>query len=108
MSGVKSFLLSVILLSSPGYALEAELTSAPNVPHFITRTMPETVVVNFQAREFVGLLAEGKHYKFWSFNGTVPGPMIRVRQGDTVEFHLSNPFHLIFRLNVTCYSLSSL
>lgn len=106
MSGVKSFLLSVILLSSPGYALEAELTSAPNVPHFITRTMPETVVVNFQAREFVGLLAEGKHYKFWSFNGTVPGPMIRVRQGDTVEFHLSNHSESQFPHNIDIHAVN--
>jgi Multicopper oxidase len=26
----------------------------------------------------------------WTYNGTVPGPMIRVRQGDTVELTLKN------------------
>jgi nitrite reductase (NO-forming) len=25
---------------------------------------------------------------FWTFGGSVPGSFIRVRQGDTVEFHL--------------------
>ena len=29
-------------------------------------------------------------YTFWTFGGTVPGSFIRVRQGDTVEFHLGN------------------
>lgn len=29
-------------------------------------------------------------YDFWTFNGTTPGPMIRVREGDTVELHLRN------------------
>jgi nitrite reductase (NO-forming) len=29
-------------------------------------------------------------YTYWTFNGTVPGPMIRVRQGDTVELTLKN------------------
>jgi nitrite reductase (NO-forming) len=29
-------------------------------------------------------------YTFWTFGGTVPGSFIRVRQGDTVEFHLKN------------------
>ena len=82
--------LSVIFFGSPAYALEAEITTAPHVPAFITRILPETVVVKFEAREFVGALADGKQYKFWSFNGTVPGPMIRVRLGDTVEFHLTN------------------
>ncbi len=79
-----------ILSNLPAYALEAEITTAPYVPPSITRTMPETLEVHFEAKEFVGVLADGKDYKFWSFNGTVPGPMIRVRLGDTVEFHLSN------------------
>ena len=83
-------LFSLFIGGSPAFALEAGLTTAPNVPPFISRTQPETVVVRFQAREFAGELADGKLYKFWSFNGTVPGPMVRVRQGDTVEFHLSN------------------
>jgi len=30
------------------------------------------------------------NYTFWTFGGTVPGSFIRVRQGDTVEFHLKN------------------
>ncbi|SVE02680.1 uncharacterized protein METZ01_LOCUS455534, partial [marine metagenome] len=29
-------------------------------------------------------------YRFWTFNGTVPGPMVRVRVGDTVEFTIKN------------------
>ncbi|MGA8708437.1 MAG: copper-containing nitrite reductase, partial [Steroidobacteraceae bacterium] len=35
-------------------------------------------------------IADGVRYTFWTFNGSVPGPMIRVRQGDTVELHLRN------------------
>jgi nitrite reductase (NO-forming) len=68
----------------------AQLTTAPNVPQPIARTKPARVVVNLEAKEFVGTLTEGVQYKFWSFNGTVPGPMIRVRVGDTVELHLKN------------------
>lgn len=68
----------------------AILTNAPYVPPAIKRTSPATVVVNFEAKEYVGELADGKKYKFWSFNGSVPGPMVRVRVGDTVEIHLSN------------------
>lgn len=36
------------------------------------------------------LLADGVEYEFWTFNRTVPGPMIRVRVGDEVELHLKN------------------
>ncbi len=68
----------------------ADLATAPNVPAPIARTRPAHVVVQLEAKEFVGTLANGIEYEFWSFNGTVPGPMIRVRVGDTVELHLSN------------------
>ncbi|MCP6769375.1 multicopper oxidase domain-containing protein, partial [Klebsiella pneumoniae] len=27
----------------------------------------------------------------WTFGGTVPGPVIRVKVGDTVRIHLKNP-----------------
>ena len=76
----------------PAFAeqIKAQLATAPDVPPPITRSKPATVVVEMEAKEYVGTLAEGVQYKFWSFNGTVPGPMIRVRVGDTVEIHLTN------------------
>ena len=70
--------------------VQAKLTTLPEVPAPITRKQPAKVVVNVEAKEYVGTLADGVKYKFWSFNGTVPGPMIRVRVGDTVELHLKN------------------
>ncbi len=85
--------LSFYLMIGPAGAEEsitAQLSTAPNVPPPVTRTNPARMVVNLEAKEFVGKLTEGVQYKFWSFNGTVPGPMIRVRVGDTVELHLKN------------------
>jgi nitrite reductase (NO-forming) len=70
--------------------IQAQLTTLPKVPAPITRKEAAHVVVNVEAKEYVGTLADGVQYKFWSFNGTVPGPMIRVRVGDTVELHLKN------------------
>ncbi len=70
--------------------VQATLTTLPKVPSPVTRKGPAKVVVNVEAKEYVGTLADGVQYKFWSFNGTVPGPMIRVRVGDTVELHLKN------------------
>lgn len=90
VSGV--FFIFLFLVSAKVSVAEtAKLTRAPAVPDPISRTEPTTVVVNFEAKEFVGDLADGKKYKFWSYNGMVPGPMARVRVGDTVEFHLKNP-----------------
>lgn len=35
-------------------------------------------------------IAPGVRYAAWTFGGTVPGPVLRVRQGDTVDFTLVN------------------
>jgi len=70
--------------------VEATLTAAPAVPPALQRTDPRRVVVRLEASEKVGELMDGVQYEFWTFNGSVPGPFIRVRQGDTVEVHLKN------------------
>lgn len=62
----------------------------PGVPAPIKRTTPELVKVALETVELDGKLADGAGYRFWTFNGTVPGPMIRVREGDSVELSLSN------------------
>lgn len=50
------------------------------------------VHVVLTAREVTGVLdpSAGTTYRYWTFNGKVPGPFIRVRQGDTVEVTLQN------------------
>ena len=52
---------------------------------------PELVKYNLEIKEVVAQLDDGVAYKYWTFNGTVPGPMLRVREGDTVQITLTNP-----------------
>ena len=91
---ISTFVFALCLIMTPRLvsagSIKAQLAIAPNVPPPITRTDPATVVVELEATEFVGTLAEDTKYKFWGFNESVPGPMIRVRVGDTVEVHLKN------------------
>ena len=68
----------------------AVLAAPPNVPPPITRKHPTTVVVNLEVKELVREIADGVDYSFWTFGGTVPGSFIRVREGDVVQFNLSN------------------
>lgn len=73
-----------------GAPIQAVLTSPPHVPPPITRKYPAKVIVNLEVVEKQMPISEGVSYTFWTFGGTVPGSFIRVRQGDTVEFHLKN------------------
>jgi copper-containing nitrite reductase len=63
-----------------------------DVPPPIGNRAPTTVHVTLTAEEVAGQLdpASGTTYRYWTFNGKVPGPMIRVRQGDMVEVTLRN------------------
>ena len=69
---------------------EAIITYAPEVPPVIRRDHASRVIVNMEVIETVKELADGVQYTFWTFGGETPGPMIRVREGDLVEFHLQN------------------
>lgn len=73
-----------------GEPIQAVLTNPPLVPPATGRDYPAKVVVNLEVKEVDMEISEGVTYTFWTFGGTVPGSFIRVRQGDTVEFHLNN------------------
>ena len=62
----------------------------PQVAPPVNRSQPATVTVELETQEVTAQLADGVTYTFWTFGGTVPGPMIRVRQGDTVHLTLKN------------------
>ena len=56
----------------------------------VTRTGPITQEVHFTVREVVAEVVEGTTMEYWTFDGKVPGPMIRARVGDTIDFFLRN------------------
>lgn len=69
---------------------KAILTYAPEVPPAIKRRTPARVTIDLETKEITKKLADGVDYNFWTFGGTVPGPMMRIRVGDYVEFNLHN------------------
>jgi nitrite reductase (NO-forming) len=66
---------------------------ASDVPPPIHRTENETVVFELETKELVAELAPGVTYQYWTYNGTVPGPMLRAKEGDTVEIRLTHAAH---------------
>jgi len=74
----------------PALELTAVLTPPPLTPPPVERDRPATVDVSLETVEAKGRLASDVTYNFWTFNGTVPGPFIRVRVGDTLRIKLKN------------------
>ena len=72
----------------------ADIVRDPSdLPSPIGDRAPSVVRVTLTSKELVGVLdpVSGTTYRYWTFNGKVPGPFIRVRQGDTIEITLANP-----------------
>jgi nitrite reductase (NO-forming) len=70
---------------------EGTWTHAPDVPPPIKRSEPKVVVVHWEAKETKIELTPNVVYEtYWTIEGKVPGPLLRVREGDTVEIHLKN------------------
>ncbi|MBP0438036.1 copper-containing nitrite reductase [Tianweitania sediminis] len=61
-----------------------------DIPGPITRKQPETVKVELETVELEARLDGRTTFRYWTFNGTVPGPFVRVRVGDIVEVTLKN------------------
>lgn len=54
--------------------------------------LAKTVHVTFTAKETtVEIDNKGTKYPAWTFDGRIPGKVVRVTQGDTVDFKLVNP-----------------
>ena len=89
---VLSITLPVLTVSAdgtqPAYAPNRSKspTDIPSAP-----SPADRVVVRLVTEEKLGQLADGVTYDFWTFNGTVPGPFIRLRLNQTVEMHIINP-----------------
>jgi len=60
------------------------------LPLPVGRRAPQFLRVDLETVEIEGQLADGATYTYWTYNGKVPGPFLRVRVGDTVELHLKN------------------
>jgi nitrite reductase (NO-forming) len=71
-----------------------------NIPPPIKRGHPIHHEITLEAREVEGEIEPGAKFSYMTFNGQVPGPMIRVRRGDSVTLtlrsdHRSTTWHSI-------------
>ena len=67
---------------------------------------PELVQVELVGKEVVGQLADGTTLNYFTFNGTVPGPFIRARVGDTVEITLTNETESAFIHSIDLHAVN--
>ena len=71
-----------------------------DIPGPITRSEPATVDVTLRPEEVTAEIEDGVTFDFMTYNGQVPGPFVRVRQGDTVNVTFENPEENVMPHNV--------
>jgi len=62
-----------------------------DLPKPVGKRGPQEVNFMLEAVEKKARVADGTSYRYWTFNGHIPGPMLRARVGDTVHVTLKNP-----------------
>jgi len=77
-----------------------------DVPLPIGDREPITHRIDMRTVEVTGTLADGTTFNYFTFDGQVPGPTLRVRQGDTVDFHLHNEADSLFPHSIDLHSVT--
>jgi nitrite reductase (NO-forming) len=77
-----------------------------DIPSPLNNRAPSHVRVNLDTIEVTSRLDDGATYTYWTFNGRVPGPFVRVRVGDTVEAHLTNHHDSTMMHNVDFHAVT--
>lgn len=76
---------------APAAANAVIVSQDPNaVPAPLGARAPQFVKYAIETVELEGRLDDGTTFTYWTFGRKVPGPMLRVKEGDTVEVALTN------------------
>jgi nitrite reductase (NO-forming) len=76
---------------APAAANAVSIAQDPNaVPAPLGTRAPQLVKYAIETVELEGKLDDGTTFTYWTFGKKVPGPMLRVKEGDTVQIDLTN------------------
>lgn len=79
------------ILNSNRFEKVEDIGADPNdVPTLMEGGDGKVVKIEITAQEVLSEVAKGSYFNYWTYNKQVPGPMFRVREGDTVMVSLTN------------------
>lgn len=76
-------------VKQPAHSIVMDPAAVP-APEKAGKRAPKIHKVSLVTTEVESRLDDGTTYTYWTFNNTVPGPMLRVRVGDTVDVSIAN------------------
>lgn len=95
------------ILKSRDFERVKDIGADPNsVPLPISVAGSRSVTFNLTAREVIAEVAPGIFNNYWTYNGKVPGPMMRVRVGDNVIVNLTNDKTSLHEHNIDLHAVN--
>ncbi len=64
------------------------------------------VRIHLDVKEVIAEISPGIYYNYWTYNGQTPGPMLRIREGDTVELTLTNDPSSLHHHNIDLHAVT--
>lgn len=64
------------------------------------------VRISLTAQEVISEISPGIYFNYWTYNKQVPGPMLRIREGDTVELSLKNDSSSLHDHNIDLHAVT--
>jgi nitrite reductase (NO-forming) len=84
--------------------ISADPASVPSAP--IAPDADGIVRIRMTTKEVIGDVAPGVTVNFWTYDGTVPGPFLRIHEGDTVELTLTNDPSSLHAHNIDLHAVT--
>jgi nitrite reductase (NO-forming) len=77
-----------------------------DVPKTVLYSEDGVVDVSLTTKEVIAEMADGTTINYWTFDGSVPGPFVRVRVGDTVRVTIHNDKSSLHPHNVDFHAVT--
>lgn len=78
--------------------------TVPNLPE--NPNEDGVIKISLTTKEVVSEIAPGIFFNYWTFDRQVPGPMLRVREGDTIELTLTNDASSLHDHNIDLHAVT--
>lgn len=89
------------------YERVADIARDPNYVPMRPQPNEEGIIeIELVSKEVIAEIAPGVTVNYWTYGGTVPGPMFRVREGDRVRVTLTNDPTSLHHHNVDFHSVT--
>jgi nitrite reductase (NO-forming) len=84
--------------------ISADPTKVPSEPQ---KPDEDGIVrISLKTQEVISEISPGIYFNYWTYNNQVPGPMLRVREGDTIELSLTNDKSSLHPHNIDLHAVT--